>query len=152
MTSNHGTFFSAQDADTDGEEGKTFVWKKKEITEILQNDSELFCIYYDVTDGGNFEGQTILANNVNTSALAFKFDIPEDKIKEKIKFYINIGTGTLRKGYSFIPKALAKMKGNVIKRIFKPEHHEYAFIATAVENSQHRVKKSFQKYFQKTPK
>ena len=85
MTSNHGTFFSAQDADTDGEEGKTFVWKKKEITEILQNDSELFCIYYDVTDGGNFEGQTILANNVNTSALAFKFNIPEDKIKEKIK-------------------------------------------------------------------
>ena len=85
MTSNHGTFFSAQDADTDGEEGKTFVWKKKEITEILGNDSELFCIYYDVTDGGNFEGQTILANNVNTSALAFKFNIPEDKIKEKIK-------------------------------------------------------------------
>ena len=85
MTSNHGTFFSAQDADTDGEEGKTFVWKKKEITEILGNDSELFCIYYDVTDGGNFEGHTILANNVNTSALAFKFNIPEDKIKEKIK-------------------------------------------------------------------
>ena len=85
MTSNHGTFFSAQDADTDGEEGKTFVWKKKEITEILGNDSELFCIYYDVTDGGNFEGQTILANNVNTSALAFKFNIPEDEIKEKIK-------------------------------------------------------------------
>jgi len=84
MTSNHGTFFSAQDADTDGEEGKTFVWKKKEITEILGSDSELFCMYYDVTDGGNFEGQTILANNINTSPLAFKFNIPEDKIKEII--------------------------------------------------------------------
>ena len=84
MTSSNGTFFSAQDADTDGEEGQTFVWKKNDVEEILGSDSELFCIYYDVTDGGNFEGKTILANNIHTSALSFKFNIPEDKIKEKI--------------------------------------------------------------------
>ena len=84
MTSSNGTFFSAQDADTDGEEGQTFVWKKNDVEEILGSDSDLFCIYYDVTDGGNFEGKTILANNINTSALSFKFNIPEDKIKEKI--------------------------------------------------------------------
>jgi len=59
MTSNDGTFFSAQDADTNGEEGQTFVWKKREIEKILGEDSEIFCIYYDVTDGGNFEGNTI---------------------------------------------------------------------------------------------
>ena len=84
MTSSNGTFFSAQDAVSDGEEGHTFVWKKSDVEEILGTDSELFCIYYDVTDGGNFEGKTILANNINTSALSFKFNIPEDKIKEKI--------------------------------------------------------------------
>jgi len=73
MTSSNGTFFSAQDADTNGEEGKTFVWKKREIEKILGEDSEIFCIYYDVTDGGNFEGNTILANNINASSLGFKF-------------------------------------------------------------------------------
>ena len=35
MTSSDGTFFSAQDADTNGEEGQTFVWKKQEIEKIL---------------------------------------------------------------------------------------------------------------------
>ena len=82
MTSHEGVFFSAQDADTDGEEGQTFVWKKREIEEILGVDSEIFCIYYDVTDGGNFEGQTILSNNINVSALAFKFGKTEDEIHQ----------------------------------------------------------------------
>jgi len=80
MTSSEGTFFSAQDADTDGEEGQTFVWKKQEIEKILGEDSEIFCIYYDVTDGGNFEGNTILANNINASSLAFKFGKNESEI------------------------------------------------------------------------
>jgi len=84
MTSPEGVFYSAQDADTDGEEGQTFVWKKREIEEILSNDSEIFCIYFDVTDGGNFEGRTILANNIKTSAIAFKFNKTEDEINRII--------------------------------------------------------------------
>ena len=84
MTSPEGVFYSAQDADTNGEEGQTFVWKKREIEEILGSDSEIFCIYFDVTDGGNFEGRTILANNVKTSALAFKFNKTEDEVNRII--------------------------------------------------------------------
>ena len=84
MTSSDGTFFSAQDADTNGEEGKTFVWKKREIEKILGKDSEIFCIYYDVTDGGNFEGNTILANNINASSLGFKFGKSELEIQNLI--------------------------------------------------------------------
>ena len=84
MTSPEGVFYSAQDADTDGEEGQTFVWKKREIEEILGSDSEIFCIYYDVTDGGNFEGRTILANNIKTSAIAFKFNKTEDEVNKII--------------------------------------------------------------------
>ena len=80
MTSSDGTFFSAQDADTNGEEGQTFVWKKQEIEKILDEDSDIFCIYYDVTDGGNFEGNTILANNIGTSSLGFKFNKTESEI------------------------------------------------------------------------
>ena len=84
MTSSDNTFFSAQDADTNGEEGQTFVWKKQEIEKILGEDSEIFCIYYDVTDGGNFEGNTILANNINASSLAFKFGKNEAEIQNMI--------------------------------------------------------------------
>ena len=84
MTSSDGTFFSAQDADTNGEEGQTFVWKKQEIEKILGKDSEIFCIYYDVTDGGNFEGNTILASNINTSSLGFKFGKSELEIQDLI--------------------------------------------------------------------
>ena len=82
MTSSSGLFYSAQDADTNGEEGQTYVWKKNEIESILGDESELYCIYYDVTDGGNFEGNTILANNINISSLAFKFNRTENEIIE----------------------------------------------------------------------
>lgn len=82
MTFNEGGFYSAYDADSEGVEGKFYVWKKSEIKEILGNDAELFCLYYDVTDGGNWEGNSILCNNINISAVAFHFGISEDKIKE----------------------------------------------------------------------
>ena len=82
MTSSEGGFYSAQDADSEGEEGKFYVWSKSEILKILGEDAEIFCLYYDVTDGGNFEGKTILCNNINLSAVAFKFGKTEDQIKE----------------------------------------------------------------------
>lgn len=82
MTSNNGGFFSAYDADSEGVEGKFYVWKKSEIKEILGDDADLFCLYYDVTDGGNWEGNSILCNNIHISAVAFHFGISEDKIRE----------------------------------------------------------------------
>ena len=84
MTSTEGVFYSATDADTNGEEGQTFVWKKREIEDILGKNSEIFCIYFDVTDGGNFEGKSILANNIKASAIAFKFGKTEDEINRII--------------------------------------------------------------------
>ncbi|MBI2111782.1 MAG: thioredoxin domain-containing protein [Nitrosarchaeum sp.] len=82
MTSSNGGFFSAYDADSEGVEGKFYVWKKSEIKEILGDDADLFCLYYDVTDGGNWEGNSILCNNINISAVAFHFGMSEDKIHE----------------------------------------------------------------------
>ncbi|MFB5628945.1 MAG: thioredoxin domain-containing protein, partial [Nitrosarchaeum sp.] len=82
MTSDKGGFFSAYDADSEGIEGKFYVWKKSEIKEILGDDADLFCLYYDVTDGGNWEGNSILCNNINISAVAFHFGLSEDKIRE----------------------------------------------------------------------
>ncbi len=82
MTSSNGGFFSAYDADSEGVEGKFYVWKKSEIKEILGDDTDLFCLYYDVTDGGNWEGNSILCNNINISTVAFHFGMSEDKIRE----------------------------------------------------------------------
>jgi uncharacterized protein YyaL (SSP411 family) len=85
MTSFDGGFYSAQDADSEGEEGKFYVWKKNEIKEILGKDADIFCLYFDVIDGGNFEGHTILYNNISMSTVAFQFGKTEQEIKEIIK-------------------------------------------------------------------
>ena len=82
MTSSNGAFFSAYDADSEGVEGKFYVWSKKQIKEILGNDSDIFCLFYDVTNGGNWEGNNILCNNLNLSNIAFNFGITEQDVLE----------------------------------------------------------------------
>ncbi|MGI0040540.1 MAG: thioredoxin domain-containing protein, partial [Nitrosopumilaceae archaeon] len=85
MTSPEGGFYSAQDADSEGEEGKYYVWKKSQIQEIIAKDADIFCLYYDVTDGGNFEGHNILNNNIRTSTVAFQFGKTEDEINDTVR-------------------------------------------------------------------
>jgi uncharacterized protein YyaL (SSP411 family) len=82
MTSKEGGFYSAKDADSEGEEGKYYVWNKKEIQQVLDKDADVFCLFYDVTDGGNFEGKTILCNNLALSSVAFKFGKTEDEVRK----------------------------------------------------------------------
>jgi uncharacterized protein YyaL (SSP411 family) len=61
MTHPDGGFYSTQDADSEGEEGKFFVWTMPEIESVLGAEaSRLFCYCYDVTPEGNWEGHTIL--------------------------------------------------------------------------------------------
>jgi uncharacterized protein YyaL (SSP411 family) len=61
MTSPEGGFYSTQDADSEDEEGKFFVWTPDEVKRILgDRDGSLFCLYFDVTPRGNFEGKNIL--------------------------------------------------------------------------------------------
>jgi uncharacterized protein YyaL (SSP411 family) len=61
MTHPDGGFYSTQDADSEGHEGKCFVWSTDEIASVLGTDeARLFCSYYDVTPAGNFEGENIL--------------------------------------------------------------------------------------------
>ena len=60
MTDKDGGFYSAQDADSDGIEGKYYIFKQEEITSILENDDAGFFInYFDITKEGNFEGESI---------------------------------------------------------------------------------------------
>ena len=79
------------------------------------------------------------------------FPFIKRSIKDKIKFYINVGTGTVRKGYSQIPKSLNKMKGNFFNRWYNPTYHNFSFIATSIENSENRIDKYFLKYFKNHP-
>jgi hypothetical protein len=61
MTSPEGGFYSSQDADSEGEEGRFFVWRPGEVKEVLGvEDASLFSRFYDVTESGNFEGKNIL--------------------------------------------------------------------------------------------
>ncbi len=60
MTSNEGGFFSSQDADSDGVEGKYYVFTPEEIRNVLGDaDATEFCRLYDVSQQGNFEGKSI---------------------------------------------------------------------------------------------
>ncbi|MFL0269883.1 thioredoxin domain-containing protein [Candidatus Clostridium radicumherbarum] len=60
MTSPEGGFFSAEDADSEGIEGKFYLWDYKEVINILgDEDGSLFCKYYDITLDGNFEKKNI---------------------------------------------------------------------------------------------
>ncbi len=60
MQASEGGFFSTQDADSEGEEGKFFVWSASEIETLLGADAKDFMAAYDVTRRGNFEGHNIL--------------------------------------------------------------------------------------------
>ena len=61
MTTNEGAFSASLDADSEGEEGKFYVWSYDEVMrELGIEDGEFFARHYDVTPAGNFEGHNIL--------------------------------------------------------------------------------------------
>ncbi len=71
MTSPEGAFYSAEDADSEGEEGRFYLWTPDEVLEVLGSfDGEKFCRYFDITSRGNFEGRSI--------PNLIKGDVPEE--------------------------------------------------------------------------
>ena len=81
MTDERGGFYSTQDADSEGHEGKFFVWTIDEVKEILgEEDSALFSAYYDVTKGGNFEGKNILHVERAVADVAKEASVPVEHL------------------------------------------------------------------------
>ena len=82
----HG-FFSALDADSEGVEGKFYIFSKAEIKEILDTDAELFCSYYHITEDGNWEEEqsNILFRKENDAELADSMGLQVKDLIENIR-------------------------------------------------------------------
>jgi uncharacterized protein YyaL (SSP411 family) len=83
MTHPEGGFYSAEDSETEGKEGLYYTWSEAEIKELLGEDAELFCHYYDITPEGNFEGRNVLNTPVPLQEFATKLEMDAGELKER---------------------------------------------------------------------
>jgi len=78
-------FYAALDADSEGEEGKFYVWELKEVKEILGEDAAVFCEYYDITADGNWEEKNILRVKESLEKFSLRKNILVDTLKELLR-------------------------------------------------------------------
>jgi uncharacterized protein len=85
MQGPEGGYYSATDADSEGVEGKFFVWEPHEVEELLGTpDAERFCAYYDVTPQGNWEGLNVLRVERSHEAVAAELGIRVDELRASL--------------------------------------------------------------------
>ncbi len=87
MSSQEGGFYSAQDADSEGEEGKYYVFSAEEIRDLLGNDADYFCRVYGIDEMGNFEGKNILNLLENDEYFVVPSDETIARCREKLLRY-----------------------------------------------------------------
>ena len=87
MTHPDGGLYSAQDADSEGEEGKFYLWKRKEIEHVIDDETStnIFCERYGVTQGGNFEGKNILNIRVLMTSLAKNYNKTPEQVTQILR-------------------------------------------------------------------
>jgi uncharacterized protein YyaL (SSP411 family) len=90
MTSPEGGFYSTQDADSEGREGKFFLWTPAEVTALLgPEDASLFCAYFDVTAHGNFHEGGSSANILHIprelTAIAREVNVTPERLAQAVK-------------------------------------------------------------------
>ena len=84
MTAPSGGFYSTLDADSEGEEGKFYVWADTELEELLGDDAPLVRSYYGVTPTGNFEGRSILFVPFPHAAVAARAGVSEEALDRAV--------------------------------------------------------------------
>ncbi|MBN2332273.1 MAG: thioredoxin domain-containing protein [Deltaproteobacteria bacterium] len=87
MTAPDGGFYAAEDADSEGEEGLFYVWKPREIKEILgEKTGDLVCRYFNITEEGTFEGETSIPHlRVSLGAFAAAEKLPAGEVKASLE-------------------------------------------------------------------
>jgi uncharacterized protein YyaL (SSP411 family) len=87
LTHPQGGFFSSLDADSEGREGKFYIWTQSEIEAIFTDpqDLDLFLAAYAITPQGGFEGANLLQRSVDNTSLANKFKMSEQDLVEKLQ-------------------------------------------------------------------
>ena len=85
MQTDDGAFFAAEDADSEGEEGKFYVWSRAELDQLLGTESDAFCEYYQVTPRGNYEGHNILWTPTPLVDVAKKLDMAPEALSDQLK-------------------------------------------------------------------
>lgn len=87
MTHGEGGFFSTLDAQSDGEEGKFYVWTPEQIHDAVEDETaaDLFCDRFGVTERGNFEGKTVLTISESVENLADSYEMDEQAVEEAIE-------------------------------------------------------------------
>jgi uncharacterized protein YyaL (SSP411 family) len=87
MVSLDGGFYAAQDADSEGEEGKFFAWEPKELGTAIPDelDRKIFSARYGVSEAGNFEhGKTVLFQNLTPTEIAAELALSETAVTESL--------------------------------------------------------------------
>lgn len=86
LTAPEGGFYSSLDADSEGEEGKFYVWSEQEIKDILGNDAQIFIDCYGITSKGNWEhGKNIPDINEGTKNILKKYNLSNTEFQNKIE-------------------------------------------------------------------
>lgn len=86
MLDDRGGFYSSQDADSEGEEGKFFVWTPDEVADVVgEEDARIFNFFYDISEGGNFEGKNILQILYEREAAAKALKIEVSELNETLE-------------------------------------------------------------------
>ena len=85
MRHEDGGFYSSQDADSEGVEGKFYVWSAEEIREALGEEADVFMRVYGVSEEGNWEGHNILNLHLDPSGVAEQMGIEPDDLAARLE-------------------------------------------------------------------
>jgi hypothetical protein len=84
LTHTEGGFFSSLDADSEGEEGKFYVWTHDQLKEAFGSDFDFFKTAYGITPLGNWEGKIILQRALDDATLAARFRMEQRELRQKL--------------------------------------------------------------------
>jgi uncharacterized protein len=85
LLNREGGFYAALDADSEGEEGRFYVWDKETVEQILGVDAALFCAFYKVTNEGNWEGKNILHIVKKTNIFAAERGLTSSTVEKTLQ-------------------------------------------------------------------